>query len=327
LLDRVYAVAVRARRRWYERHPAAVRRLASPVVSIGNLTVGGAGKTPLVRAIAEWLIAQGERPAILSRGYGRRHAVDGVVVVSDGQRVVSDLTRSGDEPLMLARAVPGAVVAVADDRYLAGVVAERRLNATVHLLDDGFQHLRLARDLNVLVTSAGEVSAGRTLPFGRLREPVDAAARADLVVVMGADAAAARAEAWTLGVSLSVGARRTLPRASADATPAVAVAGIANVTQFFDGLRAAGWPVVETLSFRDHHPYSARDVSRIAAAARSVGASTVLTTEKDAVRFEPLAPLPFTLQPVPLSLDFDDWSTLSASIAEALRRRRAEAPQ
>jgi tetraacyldisaccharide 4'-kinase len=187
LLDLLYARGVGARRRWYEKHPAARRRLQQPVISVGNLSVGGAGKTPLVASIAEWLLARGERPAILSRGYKRRDRLEGVVVVSDGRDVLASVDSAGDEPLMLARALPGAIVCVCEDRYLAGVLAERRLGATVHLLDDGFQHVQLTRDLDILVTPLGEISNGRVLPFGRLREARSAAARAQFVVVMDAD--------------------------------------------------------------------------------------------------------------------------------------------
>jgi len=129
LLDSVYARVASARRRWYERHPEARRRLRQPVISVGNLSVGGTGKTPLIAQLAEWLLAQGERPAILSRGYGREDAADGVVVVSDGQSVRASISRTGDEPLMLARAVPRAVVCVCEDRHLAGALAERCLGA------------------------------------------------------------------------------------------------------------------------------------------------------------------------------------------------------
>jgi tetraacyldisaccharide 4'-kinase len=325
LLDRLYGHAVRARRRWYERHPAARRRLDAPVISIGNLTVGGAGKTPLVRALAEWLIARGERPSILSRGYARRDRADGAVVVSDGTRVLKDLWQSGDEPLMLARALPAAIVVVAEDRYLAGVVAEQRLGATVHILDDGFQHLRLARDLDVLVTTVGEIGGGRLLPMGRLREPGDAAARAHIVVLIGADADAARTEAWTLGISQHVVARRIVEPPPPGVGPAVAVAGIANPAQFFDALASAGWPISRTMAFRDHHQYGRDDIARIAAAVREVGGTAIVTTEKDAVRFEPLGALPFALTTVPLSLAIDDWATFAGTVTAAIERRRAPA--
>jgi tetraacyldisaccharide 4'-kinase len=318
----VFAHAVRARRRWYERHPEAVRQLDAPVISVGNLSIGGTGKTPVVRHIAEWLVRRGERPAILSRGYGRHDAVEGVTVVADGGRVLSDFASAGDEPLMLAQSVPGAVVAVAEDRYLAGALAERQLGATVHVLDDGFQHLRLARDLNVLVTAPGEITGGRVLPFGRLREPSDAAARADVVVVMNADAAAARAEAWALGISQSLGARRVIPPAMSP-QPAVAVAGIAHPDQFFDALQRQGWQLADRIGFRDHHCYSAADIAAIAARAQAAGACDVLTTDKDAVRLAACGPLPFTLHPIPLRIEFDAWPTLAQCIEAAIERRRA----
>jgi tetraacyldisaccharide 4'-kinase len=352
LLDLLYAQTARLRRRWYERHPQARRRLARPVISVGNLSVGGTGKTPLVAQIAAWLIERGERPAILSRGYGRAALVDGVVVVSDGRRVLANLDCSGDEPMMLARAVGGAIVAVAENRYLAGVVAERRLGATVHVLDDGFQHVQLERDFDVLMTRPGEVANGRVLPMGRLREGADAAARADLVVVLDADADETRTEAWALGISQSVSARRVLGAHGAKAangasgakgaegassaggargeegakgTPRVAVGGIAHPQQFFDMLSEAGYPVAGTIAFPDHHNYRARDITRIADAVRSSGAAGIWTTEKDAVRFERVAACPFSVSPVAMRLELDDWDVLAGAIEAALQRAREAA--
>jgi tetraacyldisaccharide 4'-kinase len=336
LLDLLYAQAAAARRRWHERHPESQRRLQQPVISIGNLSVGGTGKTPLVAAVARLLLARGERPAILSRGYGRRLRDVGVVVVSDGRRVCASLESSGDEPLMLANAIPDAIVAVCEDRHLAGSLAERQLGATVHVLDDGFQHLALARDLDVLVTSPGEITHGRVLPFGRLRERQDAAARAHLVVVVGADAAAARSEAWALGVSQSCGAARVLSLESRVVgletgvlslgsrvwRPAVAVAGIGDPEQFFEGLRNAGAEVRATRAFRDHHRYSTLDVRAIAELARAASVDTVLTTEKDAVRFAVLGALPFQLRAVPLTLVLDPPDPLAACVDTALARAR-----
>jgi tetraacyldisaccharide 4'-kinase len=327
LLDLLYAQAVGARRRWFERHPEARRRLRQPVISVGNLSVGGTGKTPLVARIAQWLVDLGERPAILSRGYGRRDRRDGVVVVSNGGRfTLADLDRAGDEPLMLARAVPRAIVVVADDRFLAGVVAERRLGATVHVLDDGFQHVQLARDCDVLLTRPDEISGGRTLPFGRLRESIDAAARADFVVVLDADPATAKAEAWTLGVSQGCSGRRRIkrrqtvegadgPACGEDAAGAergkstkdaegaqgaedaqvsadgvvMAIAGIADPAQFFRMLTEADYQVARCMAFPDHHRYRRSDIARIRDAARAAGTDLVLTTEKDQVRLEAAA--------------------------------------
>ena len=179
---------MRVRRRRFERDPHRQRRLSRPVISVGNLSIGGTGKSPVVAAIAQWLINAGERPAILSRGYARHDPVDGVVVVSDGVSIRSTVDRSGDEPMMLARQVARSIVCVSPDRHLAGVLAEQRLGCTVHILDDGFQHLELARNLDILVTSVGEISSGKVIPAGRLREPIDAAARAYVLVVSDATA-------------------------------------------------------------------------------------------------------------------------------------------
>lgn len=345
MLDVLYSGVARWRRRAAERRPASRRRLDRPVISIGNLSVGGTGKTPVVAAAARWLLERGERPAILSRGYKRRDTRPGVVVVSDGRDLQSSLDRSGDEPLMLARAVPGAVVCVAEDRYLAGVLAERQLGATVHLLDDGFQHLALARDLDVLVTTPGEIPNGRVLPHGFLREPADAAARAHMLVVMGAGAGAAASEAWELGIGEACGARRVIAaprRVSGVASGSGAdrardsglsggelpprarvllVAGIANPLRFADDVRGAGWTVVGEQWFPDHHQFSTGHVARIAARAATSQADAVFTTEKDAVRFEVLDSVPFPLYAVPMALEFDPPSALLDRIASVLTAR------
>jgi tetraacyldisaccharide 4'-kinase len=257
-----------------------------------------------------------------------------VTVVSDGSRILAALESAGDEPLMLARQVPGAVVCVTADRYLAGVLAERRLGATVHVLDDGFQHLGLARDLDILVSGRGEIASGRVLPAGRLREPVAAAARAHVVIVLGADAPSAASEAWALGVGESCGARRVLGEpivtAAGDGQPAadrsrpvVAVAGIAHPSRFFEALAAAGWTIGREMAFADHHAFTPGDVASIAAAVSVSRASLVVTTEKDAVRFEPLGALPFPLARVPMSVEFDRRETLEAALEAALERGRA----
>lgn len=302
------------------------------MISVGNLSMGGTGKSPVVAAIAEWLIDQGERPAILSRGYGRADEADGVVVVSDGSGVLATVDRSGDEPLMLARQVPGAVVCVSPDRYLAGTLAERQLACTVHVLDDGFQHVQLARELDVLVTTIGEIPAGKVIPMGRLREPMDAAARAHVLVVSDATAGAAATEAWALGISQSCGAVRALGAPLCVSTPGsrlpapgrpLAVAGIANPARFFHALRDAEWQVVDTLTFPDHHRYTRTDVDRIAGAMRQRRADAVFTTDKDAVRFETLGALPFPLFRVPLVVTFEPADALFASVQAALRKAPA----
>jgi len=156
LLSGAYGRITSLRRRWYAR-PGVRRRLDHRVVSVGNLSMGGSGKTPVVAALARLLLARGERPAILTRGYGRRDATEGVLVVSDRERVIEPVSRSGDEPQMLARALSGIPVLVSPDRYVAGSFAERRFGATVCLLDDGFQHVQLERDIDLLLVAPGDL--------------------------------------------------------------------------------------------------------------------------------------------------------------------------
>lgn len=298
LSSHVYGRVALARRRYYATRPHARVRLQRPVISIGSLAAGGSGKTPAAAAIARFLIEQGERPAILSRGYARRVAPDGVTIVSDGQRVRTDLDRAGDEPLWLARSVPGASVLVCPDRHLAGVVAERRLGASVHLLDDGFQHVRLERDINLLIVDAGDVRDPRTLPAGRLREPLVAARAADAVIAVG-DEVEVQAIADRLCPARVFRGHRIVEIPQLPQR-VLAVAGIARPEQFFEAARRVGADVAGTMAFRDHHAFTSRDVSAIVAEARRRGAGTVLTTEKDLIRLRPFRPFPLPVVALPL---------------------------
>ena len=291
VLSAIYGRVARLRRSWYEQRPHARRRLDRPVISVGNLVVGGSGKTPVVEVIARMLREMGERPAILSRGYARRRTEDGVVVVSDLERVLEPVERSGDEPLMLARALPGTPVLVSPDRYLAGRLAEQRFGCSVHILDDGFQHLQLARTIDVLLVSPADLDE-RVLPSGRLREGLDAARVADALIVTGtADEAARMSSALAVTTAFRVetafGELRPLGEGEAPApagSRVLAVAGIARPERFFRALRAQGWNVVAELAYSDHHWYTPRDLAEINNAAQQAHARIVVTTEKDAVR-------------------------------------------
>ncbi|OFW07465.1 MAG: tetraacyldisaccharide 4'-kinase [Acidobacteria bacterium RIFCSPLOWO2_02_FULL_68_18] len=340
MLAGLYGRAAAFRRAWYGRRPDRVRRLDRPVVSVGNLVAGGSGKTPLVATLARLLRAAGERPAILSRGYGRRERPAGVVVVSDGERLLAGPAKSGDEPYMLACALPGVPVFVAPDRHLAGRLAEQQFACTVHLLDDGFQHLQLARDIDLLVVSRADLDEP-LLPAGRLREPLAAARVADALLVPGAEGDV-EAVQQRIGVETAfrVQAHAHAPRllAAPDGTeiapgsrPVVAVAGIARPARFFAALRAQGWEVARELVFRDHHWFTDRDIAAVERAAFEAGTTLVITTEKDAVRLteaqvrHEAAPL-WAVLPLELVVEpgerFASW--LAGRLAAA-RRRRIEA--
>jgi len=289
LISAVYSRVAELRRSWYAR-PHARARLHHPVISVGNLSVGGSGKTPIVASLARLLLARGWRPAILTRGYARRVHRDGVLVVSDGTRVRAGVDESGDEPLMLARILPGVPVLVSPDRYLAGILAERQFGATVLLLDDGFQHLQLARDVDLLVVTPADLE-DRVLPSGRLREPMSAARAADAVLVHGSPDDVHRVQAATGVATAFLVCRRYAPLRGiagelGSGRRVLAVAGIARPERFFAAAREAGLDVAGELAFRDHHWFTARDVSRIARRARALGADAVVTTDKDAVRLE-----------------------------------------
>lgn len=333
ILSGLYGRAAEWRRAWYGRHPHRRAQLDRPVISVGNLVVGGSGKTPTVASLARLLQQRGERPAILSRGYARRESADGVVVVSDGDRVLEPTARSGDEPQMLARALPGVPVLVARERFLAGRLAERRFDATVHLLDDGFQHLGLARDIDLLIVSRADL-AEQVLPAGRLREPLAAARYAHALLVPGGFEDV-REVAERLGIGDRGSGIREVFRIApsyADLRPVrpgnvvpeawgrvLAVAGIAHPERFFAALREQGCDVVREMAFRDHHWFSAADVKAIARALAESGADLIVTTEKDATRL--FVPDLFYL---PMTVAVEPRDGFIAWIAERLRAAREQ---
>ena len=331
MITALYAAAARRRREWYADRPHLRRRLRHPVISIGNIAAGGRGKTPFTASVVRLLLDLGERPAILSRGYARTAPDDGVVVVRDAIGMRADIARAGDEPFMLARRLPGAIVAVSPDRYLAGRLAEHHLGATVHVLDDGFQHFQLDRDIDIVLVSGGDLTA-QTFPGGRLREPADVLIAADAIVALdGARPGVPRGDVEAVaaggGETAVFEVRRvTGPPVFDDALPQgtggyFALAGIAEPRGFFETLRERGIGIVGTRTFRDHYPYAARDVAGILAEARAAGASAVITTEKDYVRLLPHRPfrmpvgwVPLTMEPEPPDA-FRQW--LVSSMASA----------
>jgi len=330
MISSVYAAVARRRRQYYAARPHLQRALSRPVISVGNIAVGGRAKTPLASLVASRLLQLGERPAILSRGYARRDAADGVVVVRDPLGIRADLDRAGDEPLMLARDMDGVAVLASPSRYLAGRIAEHHFGCSVHVLDDGFQHFALRRDADLVAIAAEDLDRPLTLPAGRLREPLDAAAKADAFVAVDAldrakiDALAEWRPVWH--ARRRHGAARL---AEPFATPEwscsgsiVAVAGIASPPRFFSDLRSGGWTIAREMPYRDHHRYSRADVEEIFDGARRAGAKAVVTTEKDLVRLLPFRPFPIPVAFVPLELELTAPDTFDTWLAATLEGAR-----
>jgi len=233
---------------------------------------------------------------------------------------------------MLARALPAVPVLVCADRYLAGRLAEEKLGVTVHVLDDGFQHVALERDVDLLVTGEEDLD-DCPLPAGRLREPLAAAVHADAAIVWAADLESARRIASRMGVIEAFRATRTLgaPRSAATGESAVvplhepvfAVAGIARPERFFADVASRGWRLAGTLAFRDHHVFTSRDVASIAVAARSAGAGVIMTTEKDATRFEAAGTGGLPLAVLPMAVSIEPAAAFNAWLRDRIVRARS----
>lgn len=277
------------------------RRLRRPVVSVGNLTVGGTGKTPLVMFIAQRLLDREWRPGILTRGYKRRSGSDLIVLAPAAERR-ADPRDVGDEPALLAQSLPEVPLVIGADRYRAGRVAEDRFAVDIHLLDDGFQHLALARDVDVVaIDTTQELADEAILPAGRLREPCSALVRADFVILTRTELGdAGRAEKFIRHINPRLGIFRSttalcglLDAASGEAypkeglrdKPVAAFCGIGNPAAFFADLRRWGFSVVVQKEFPDHHAYRESELRRLGERAARSGAVALVTTEKDVMNF------------------------------------------
>lgn len=309
-----------------------IRRLRWPVVSIGNLSTGGSGKTPLTITLAKALAARGLHVDVLSRGYGRRRSALPLLVDPGGTA-----QEFGDEPLLIAREAQVPVY-VAAERYRGGLLAEANAareqaipagtnhplgtpagsegaraapdtasRPGVHLLDDGFQHRQLARDVDILLLSRRDLT-DHLLPAGNLREPLRAAERAQ-VIAIPADEPDAEAEIKARGWKAQVWRLRRHMEIPPTDGPVAAFCGIARPDQFFQGFESAGIKLAARTTFADHHNYTASDLARLAAAARAAGATALLTTEKDYIRLGALAaavPASLSLQTVSFRIEIED---------------------
>ena len=300
-LSLIYRSAVTLRNGLFEMGILKQRKMRCPVISVGNLTVGGTGKTPLAVMLANVLRENGYRPAVLSRGYGSG-ASSPVTVVSDGERILAGCAQAGDEPLLIARSCPGVAVLTGASRTLAGRRATDCLGADILILDDGFQHRHVARDINILLMDrARPFGNGFLLPAGPLREPRNAMDRADLIIVTDSDDGGAgdfppdiRIRA---GAPLFRGVRRPkdirhggtgqiVPLTSLRDARICAFSGIGSPESFRKTLRSLGAELACCLDFPDHHRYHREDLDRIEAAAAGAKAAMIVTTEKDGVHLE-----------------------------------------
>lgn len=310
LLSKAYGGAVSLRKNSYEKHLFTKERLPCPVISVGNITVGGTGKTPLTIYMAKTLLQEGMRVAIVSRGYRGAAGKKGAIV-SNGEKSLLNASQAGDEPLMMAQELPGVPVVVGRDRARAGRIAIREFQPDVILLDDGFQHLRLFRDIDiVLMDTLRPFGNGYLLPRGTLREAVPGLKRGDLFIFTRSD----RADQEQKNRSLEALTRivpgkpvfhgihepyikritgkhsttfRSLDKSLLQGSKVAVFSGIADNEGFKKSMESWGALPVAFFPFMDHHAYSPEEMREMAAVARKNGAQFMVTTEKDYVRLPP----------------------------------------
>jgi tetraacyldisaccharide 4'-kinase len=307
-VSKVFRFALQAREKLYASGVLATLRLHHPVISVGNLTVGGTGKTPLVIALAEGLRDRGFHPVVLSRGYGR---------ISRGMLIVGSQSSSweewGDEPFLIKQRLRNVPVVVGANRYEAGRLAEQQQLGDIFLLDDGFQHRRLHRDVDVVTVDPVEWAAGELLlPTGPWREPKASISRAHVACVQDVPGTALadlpipsfKVRAEIDGVYKE---DEPVPPEHFRNRAVVAFAGIAKPARFFSALQSLGIQPLKTVRFRDHHHYSARDIEKL-------GGEMLITTEKDAVRLRNITDRPFSYLRISAKIpDFEGLMSLILS--------------
>ena len=344
-LSVLYSAITRTRLSLYRRGTFHSTKLDRPVISVGNITTGGTGKTPLVEWIARTVAATGKRVCILTRGYGRDNPARRVIV-SDGNTVLATPSEAGDEPFLLATNLLGIAAVIADaDRVAAGRHAITQFNPDCFVLDDGFQHLRLERDLNIVTIDATNPwGGGHLLPYGRLREPVSGLNRADCVVITRTDQSPdlpaltdklrhlTNAHIFHLRMRVTgikqfnnapdiisspdlTSSPDTDPSLETLPSPVAAFCAIGNPHSFFNQLQH---DLVVRKAFADHHRYTQHDINLLVEAARRAGARSLITTAKDAVKLHSLSiPLPcYTLEIEP---QIENESALVQQILMRLR--------
>jgi tetraacyldisaccharide 4'-kinase len=308
-LSTIYRGIVATRNALYQRRLLSARGLRGPVISIGNLSAGGSGKTPFVLLLGELLKARGVKFDVLSRGYGRKSR--GVLLVDPAGLP----QQFGDEPLLIARKLKVPVI-VGEDRFLAGQFAEARFGPQLHLLDDGFQHRALARDFDIVLVTPQDAT-DRLLPAGRLREPLASLQRTDAVVLTSG----ASPESFPVEGKLVWRVRRGIVPQSVPPRPVV-FCGIARPQNFVLQLRAANIEPVAEAFYRDHHAYTQKDIRELLDLKRRSEAGGFITTEKDAINLGPYLSALEPLSVVPVRMQLEDAANALDTMLRKIEERR-----
>lgn len=311
-LSTIYSGVVSARNGLYERGILRARRLQGAVISVGNLSTGGAGKTPFVILLGELLKARGIPFDVLSRGYGRR--TRGVLLVDPSGSAME----FGDEPLLISRRLQAPVI-VGEDRYQAGYFAESKFAPRIHLLDDGFQHRALARDFDIVLVTPQDAD-DRLLPGGRLREPVTSLRRADAIVFT---AAAPPGLFHQFGKPIWRAHRNIVPQ-NLPSQPVV-FCGIARPQNFALQLRLSGIQPSAEAFFRDHHRYTQQNIQDLLQLRQRSGAEGFVTTEKDAINLGEKLSLLQPVSVVPLQMHLDDAANAVDTMLRTVSERKRAA--
>lgn len=342
---KLYELGVRLRVALYEQGYLKTCKLDSVVISVGNITVGGTGKTPIVEYVCRYLADECYEVAVLTRGYRRENSSRAVVVVSERGRVVAGVGEAGDEPLMLARKLAKVSVVVGSDRYQCGLLAIERFGSDVLVLDDGFQHLRLERDLNLLVLDATDLfGGGQIVPLGRLREPIYGLRRADAVIVTRSDRQFDRDLLFNIldGMAMNlpifyayhdfvglreIGSDSPVALRRLNGAKVAALCAIGRPSVFLEDLSAHAAEVVVKATFPDHHTYQQGEIDRVVAEAAAKGAEFIVTTEKDLPKLQSMSFSGLPAYVAEIKTEFEDEVRFKSMLLRTVSRKQFREPE
>lgn len=287
-----YCTAVNLRNFLYKKNILPSYKPTAATISIGNLTTGGTGKTPITAALANYLTKKGFKTAILSRGYGSKLNPKEVNIISDGEKIYYNAEKGGDEPVWLAENCPKTAVLTSSDRVKIAKYAQNVLGCNILILDDGFQHLKLKRDINIaVVDSQKQFGNGKVLPAGPLREPAENISRADKIIVVNKGGSLSEIQGlnfktYTLCSFLTdyIYEIHSLEKLQNTSQSVLAFSAIGQPEQFYNLIKETGYNLVKTIDFNDHHIYTPDDINLIVQSAKDNNAQIIMTTEKDAVK-------------------------------------------